>query len=461
MAAPISGSLSPSVDVLTFAITAVSVFYVYKQQPSQYPYVKGLLIGVHLFFEGVIVFEILRNFITTPDFMDLYTIFATSFILWDVVLLTGIAYSVYFRPGGRGFLGKIKSIFYRWPHGIIFLAFMIYTGYTDVYLVSAMPYSIVSLQSLGGVITTSTAFEPYFLILSVLDLLFFLTYPSALLILATRKVKDKAVRSALIILPISWAGIGAELLIFNGYLITLGLDLTAFGYIIAAFAFAISASIFRRASLLSSFFEPPSQLVPPTSPFSNRITTADVSFEGAKSLLEVDPSSDYDDAVKEFAVEQISKGALVFVFTSRGSPVFNALSNMSAVRFYMMTSKVSYPKPTELPNELLVPQNDQAVLLDLLDKTVSSTAGNKASVIFDSISDLIQYGGFESTYKFIKQSNEILSSPLVSSLFLLASGAHEEKVLSLTRSLFPNHLSYDARGLRLTRGGHTAEKPTK
>ena len=467
MAAPLSAALSPSVDLLTFAIAAISVYYVYKQQPSQYPYVKGLLIGVHLFFEGVIVFEFLRNFYVDPNlpatqlFMDVYTVAATSFILWDVILLTAIAMSVNFRPGGVGIWGRIKTMFGRWPHGSIFAAFIVYVAVMEIYLVTAAPYSILQLTDVAGAIRVSTQFDSLFLILTVLVLLFFLSYPSALLISATRKAKDPAVRRALIILPTCWTGIGLELLIFNGYLITGGIDAVSFGYVIAAVAFATTAAIFRRASLLSSFFEPLPQFVLPTSPFSNRIATAGVSFEGAKSLLEVDTSSNYEDAVKEFAVEQISKGALVFVFTSRGSPVFNALSDMAGVRFYMMTSKVSYPKPTEVPNEVLVPQNDQAVLLDLLDKTVTSTAGNKASVILDSISDLILYGGFEGTYKFIKQSNEILSSSAVSSLFLLASGAHEEKILNLTRSLFPNHLLYDARGLRLTRGGRGTEKTPK
>jgi hypothetical protein len=466
MVAPIAAALSPSVDLLTFAIIAVSVYYVYKQQPSQYPYVKSLLIGVHLLSEGVIILEFLRNFVPSPLtdlnwilFMNLYTIFASSFILWDVVLLTGIAYSVYFRPGGLGFLSRVKSIFFRWPHGFMLLGFVIFTIYTDGYLIAARPYSTTQLESLGGVITTSTAFQPYFLALSVADLIFFFGYPSSLLILAAGGAKDKDVRSALIILPICWSGIGLDLLIVNGFLISIGLDFVYVGYIVAAVAFAITGSIFRRASLLSSFFEPVSQIVPVTSPFSKRVAAAGVSFEGTRSLLEVDPSSNYEDVVKEFSVEQISHGALVFVFTSRGSPVFHSLSDRVGVRFYIMTSKVSYPKPTDLPNEVLVPQNDQAVLLDLIDKTVASTAESKASVIFDSISDLILYLGFEGCYKFIKQANEILSSPKVSGLFLLTSGAHEDKMLSLIRSLFPNHLLYDARGLKLTRGGRQAEKP--
>jgi len=388
--------------------------------------------------------------------MSLYTNFASSFILWDVVLLTAIAYSIYFRPGGLGFLGRLRSIFFRWPHGYVLLGFILYTFYTDAYLIIASPYSIQLIESLGGVITTSTSFQPYFLVLSVADLIFFFGYPSSLLILAAGGSKDRDVRRALIILPVCWTGIGLDLLIVNGFLISIGFDFIYLGYVLAAAVFAITASVFRRASLLSSFFEPVRRLLPATSPFSGRISRG-VTFDGTESLLEVDSSSDYEEVVRDFAVEQNSHGSLVFVFTSRGSPVYNTLSLLEGVRFYLLTSKVSYPKPTELANEILAPQNDHAVLLDLLDKTVTSTAGSRVSVIFDSISDLILYSGFESCYKFIKQANEILSSPQVSSLFLVTSGAHEEKIINLMRGLYANHVVYDNIGLKLTRGGRAVE----
>ncbi len=457
--APVELVLYPLVHIITLQIVGVSAFYVYRQKMTAYSYGRGPLIAVHIFFAGLVFFELLRTTLpVSTSFVAIYTVGGTIFVLVDVVLLTLLALTVYLLPKGLGYRGIITEMLSKKTHALLFAAYVAFIVLTAGYLVLAQPFDPnTQAKSVFGLPLPSPQFTPFYLELLLGILLIFLIYPAFLLLLASRKVKDKAVRRVLVILPICWSGIGLDLLAFNGYILSLGIDATPFGYLIASVAFGVTALVFRRASLLTGFFEPVGQLVPATSPFSGRIPTGGVSFDGAESLLEVDPSSNYEEVVRNFAVEQSSHGALVFVFTSRGSPVFNVLSGLEGVRFYLLTSKVSYPKPTERPNEVLAPQNDQAVLLDLLDKTVTSTAGTKASVIFDSISDVILYSGFESCYKFIKQANEILSSPQVSSLFLLTSGAHEERVVNLVRSLYANHVAYDAHGLRLTRGGQAAE----
>jgi len=447
-----------SIDILTFAIAAISLYFVTQQKPSQYPYVKSLLILVHIFFEGVVVLETLRNVITTPSFTDLYTVGATSFILWDVVLLTIIAYSVYVRPGGRGILGRLKSIFLRWPHGFILATFLVYMGASEAYLGTQHPWSIVSLTTLDGVTLSSTSFNPTFLYDSLLTLVFFLAYPTLLLIRETLQVRDPDVKRALVILPFCWVGIGAELLFFNGYLVAIGFDLIAVGYVIAALAFGIAATIFRRASLISSFFQPIPGISPAVLPAARR--EGPVLAAALPALLVVDPAANYEAAVRDFAAEKVSRGGLVYVFTSKGSPIYNSLSALAGARFFILTSQVSYPKTSDKENELLVPQNDPAVLLDLLDKTIASTADTPVSFVIDSISDFILYLGFESSYKFVKQANEILDRPKVSSLYLITTGAHEERVMSLTKSLFRMHLTYDAAGLKVTRAT-SAESTSK
>ncbi|MDG7022371.1 MAG: lipoate--protein ligase family protein, partial [Nitrososphaerota archaeon] len=72
-------------------------------------------------------------------------------------------------------------------------------------------------------------------------------------------------------LPFCWFGIGAEVLVFNGFLVTLGYDLIPIGYSIAGILFGVTAAIFRRASapVLSSLgacgvdarLDPPNSLV--------------------------------------------------------------------------------------------------------------------------------------------------------------------------------------------------------
>jgi hypothetical protein len=123
------------------------------------------------------------------------------------------------------------------------------------------------------------------------------------------------------------------------------------------------------------------------------------------------------------------------------------------VRFYILSAKVSYPKPEENePLQILIPNNDQAVILDLIDKTISAAeAPTQVAIVFDSISDMILSGGFEGTYKFVKQVNETTGNGRTAALFLMTLGAHDEKVVSFVRSLFPTQLVDDAGGLRMTR----------
>ncbi len=121
------------------------------------------------------------------------------------------------------------------------------------------------------------------------------------------------------------------------------------------------------------------------------------------------------------------------------------------MRLYILTTRVSYPTPGDQPNEVSVPQNDQAIILDVIDKTVHANPEGKVAIIYDNISDLILSAGFEETYKFLKQINEIVNDPRVNALFLLTAGAHPAENVSLIRSLFPFHISYDSTGLKFTR----------
>ncbi len=461
MAASGLSIVNVTIDVFAFAVAAISLYFVSRQKTSSYPYVKSLLVLVHVFFEGVVFLEILRNFVETSSFLDIYTVFATSFILWDVVFLTVIAFAVYVRPGGKGVAGRLRAVFFRWPHGLILAAFVVFIGAAEAYLVVGHPYSGVSLATLDGVLglpsvtLESTAFNTNFLGVSLLTLVFFLAYPTTLLIRETLQVKDPDVRKALVVLPFCWVGIGSELLLFNGYLVAIGYDFIAVGYAIAAMVFGVAATIFRRASLLSSFFEPVA-VTAPRGPVPTAGRAGVVFDAGMPVLFEVDPSTNYETSLASYVGGKTASGGLVYVFTSKGSPVYNAIAGITGARFYLMTSHVSYPKTSDKENELLVPQNDMAVLLDLLDKTVASTAGTPLSVVFDNISDFILYLGFEASYKFVKQANEILDRPKVSSVYLMTMGAHDERVMSLTKSLFRMHAKYDSGGLKVTRGSGAA-----
>jgi len=447
--------LYPLVHIVTLEITALSAYYIYRQKITAYQYTKGLLLAVHLLFAGVVIFEFLRTAFLSVDFITTYTIGGTELILADVVLLTLLAVTVYLVPSGIGNKSIAKLLWEKKVHVALFGAYTAFIVYAGVYLAAVQPFTSKEVPSVTGASVPITVFTTYYLVLLLLVLAVFILYPSLMLVFAARKVKDPSVSRVLNILPIIWSGIGVDLLFFNGYLLSSNIDATPFGYLIASVAFGVSALVFRRASLLTAFFEPvrPTGKFTAEFPFTEHLGVPATFLPGRTLLLETDPSVAFEQVVTDFARQSLSNNSTVYVFTGKGSPIFNALQKVSGVRFYILSTKVAYPKPEENePSQILIPSNDQAVMLDLIDKTISAaTAPAQVAFVFDSVSDMVLSGGFEGTYKFVKQVNETTGNGRTAALFLMTLGAHDEKVVSFIRSLFPTQLIDDAAGLRVTR----------
>jgi len=303
----------------------------------------------------------------------------------------------------------------------------------------------------------ATQYHPFYLELLLGILLIFMVYPSGLLLIARSRSTDEGVREAFTVLPVAWVAIGLDLLFFNGYLLNEGVDASAIGYLVAAAAFAATAATFRRATLLSAFFQPTASvsvpLVTPASTFSGQLGLQASDVFGKAYLLQEDPSVKYEESIKAFALElgTMQPQHLLFSFTSRGSPVYNSISGLDSVRFFTLTTKVSYPKPGELPTEVLVPSHDQSQLLNILNKAI--TTNPKSGLVFDGITDLILSSGLETTYKFLKQAIEMTSSLSITSIFLITAGAHNEREDSIVRSLFSNQLSYKSGHLSVDKMG--------
>lgn len=167
-------------------------------------------------------------------------------------------------------------------------------------------------------------------------------------------------------------------------------------------------------------------------------------------LLEADPSSNYERAVSRFAREMVSNGRSVFAFTSKGSPVDLLLHEIPEVRFFIL-SNVSYPKASDQAREAIVPGNDPAVLLSVIDEAVTKAPGSRTAMVFDNISSLILEIGFHEAYKFLKHVNEIVGSSDVVALFIIMSKAHEDAQVSLIKNLYSAHFAYDGAGLKATK----------
>ena len=457
----------PAILLITLLITATSAIYVNRQKTLEYPQVKNLLVMVHIFFMGVVTLELVRTFIPVPPsctpanvnvclpslttgFLAVYTISNTTFVLADVFLLTLVAVAVYYRPSGRSVSSILRDVAKHQLGATLLMTYAAYIFIAEGYiLLVPTAFQPQIINTLVGSTVVATQFDTEYLDLLLGILLIFIVYPSGLLALARRRTGDTEVRKAFAILPIAWTGIGIDLLIFNGYLLNQGIDASAVGYLFAAAAFSVTAATFRRATLLTAFFQPgvtatatPTVVSAPSSTFSGRLNLKTEDTSGKVFLMEVDPASKFEDPVRDFAHELGADNQVVFTFTAAGSPVYAALQGLANVRFFTMTRKVSYPKPGERPNEVLVPSSDQSVLLNVLDKAITSNPNLRFGVVFDSISDLVLSSGLEVTYKFLKQANEMLSSKRVTTLFLMTGGAHAEREVNVVKSLFGNILSF-------------------
>ncbi|MDH2900037.1 MAG: hypothetical protein PXY39_03620 [archaeon] len=445
------------IGLFTLFATGISGYYMYRQRTTSYNDARNLIVAVHIFFGGTISLEIARASFGTDLFLRLYVVLGTIFILLCVELLTMLAWSVYLPIRKTGIRNLLSGISRNRLHFMIFAAGSAYITFVITYLVVGSPYSFQSAPIL------TNQFNPIFLALLFSVLIMFMTYPTTLFIGARRKTTLPNVKTALVLLPIAWIGIGLDLLIFNAFPNPAGIDLLPIGYLIAALGLAATSTIFRRASLLAGFFESrkadsmdkipvaqPQATKASSKPFSKQLGLGEDAFSGRKFLLEVDSSTSYERVVNDFVTELSNIDYSVFVFTTRGSPIYNSLRS-SPSRFYLLSTTVSYTTVSAIPTEVLVPQSDPAVLLDAMQKTIETDSITPIGIVFDSVSDFIMSLGLETSYKFLKKTLEAIDSDRITALFLMTSGAHEDRQTSLVKSLFSNQIKFGAKGLEANR----------
>jgi hypothetical protein len=448
--------LSLTVYVFTLAIEIISVFLVYRQRATTYPSVRSSLLGVYVLSIAILFLELTRLLLVTPPpaFIRFYAASGVTLVLLVVVLLTLSALGIYLRPKqGGSFEDLFQDILSRKRETAIFFSFLAYVLFSAYVIDFFEPYIPVSATDLFLGPIPSVKYNPIAVGLLAGVLIFFIVYPSPLFFLTARKIPNDQVRRNLVILPICYIGVGVDLLIVEGYLTEIGITANAVAFLIWGALFSVTAVVFSNASTVSSFFDvsPRARTVQTgisKSPFSERLPkNQDIQQLGNSILLEVDPAVKYENVVQDFANELIGNNYIVFVFTSKGSPVFSSLSKLKETRFYLLSASVSYVKPTSEPYHMLIPQNDFAVLLDAVQRTSELAANAKIGLIFDNLSDMITNADFESSYKFLKRQNEVVNDPNVIKLFLMIKGAQDTKQTNLIKSLFSVHLSNDSRGL--------------
>jgi len=325
--------LSPAVDLVAIIVVLFSALNISRQSITSYFQVRTLFIAVHVIFSIIVIFEFLRNFITSYNFLYVYTIVNTTLVLTDVSLLTLITHAIYKPPEGDKVIDIAKSITKQ--RRLFFLPFfLLYLGFAEVYLIFGQPFQPVTLNDIFNITRFSTVFDVEYLYVLLIVLLVFSIYPTGLLLVSRRHTKDRYVRRVLMILSVTWIGIGLILLVFNGFLIVEQIDATSVGYLLAAILFAVTAAQFKKSTVLSSFFEVRSPIKEKeVIPFAKKIERPAPS--SSIYLFEIVPAFGSHDRLLEFVSKVVSEGYVPFVFTQRGSAVYQSLSRIENVRFFL------------------------------------------------------------------------------------------------------------------------------
>jgi hypothetical protein len=439
-------------QVIALGVGGVSFYYVYRQKTRAFGCPRTLLIAMIFAFMGMALLDVTRTVSGGMGFVPYYAIGTNLLASTTAVLAAMLAVAVYIRPAGAGLTEFLKALRGRRSLALILAAYLAYFVSLGAYFLLTRPFIPGDVAAITGVMVPIPEYSGTTVLLQLIGAVLYVSFPPALLLLASRGVGDLVAKRALVVLAVCWVGLGATFFVFFGYLIGRGVDATPFGVLIASSGVGVIATQFRRTSTLTGMFEPVQEGQPfkETYPFTSKLGMPHDLLRGRNFLLEADSPIACASTVADLSIELLSSGYVVYVFTSKGSPLYQALSSIAAVRFLLLSSNVSYPKPGDEAREVLVPNGDHSVLLDVVERTADGDTA-KVGIIFDSITDILLLSGFEGTYKFLKQVNEMVNRTNLVSMFLLTKGAHDERTLRVIRSLFSNQLTYEATSLKITR----------
>ena len=367
------------------------------------------------------------------------------------MLLVAGAQGIYFNPGVtyKTYFGELRK---RPGHAGLFGVFVALTVVVALFSSVIQPATATMVVDFAGRQVPSISVTGSMVALVVGLLAFFLAYPTAIMMVGARRVEEPRLRRSLFGLGLGWAAVTSLYVVAEVYVWTLGVDATGLMYLANSVIFYAVIRNFRMSATLAGFVEtaPVAQQAQATAPGSGRMSPLTDSLVGKKVLYEVDPTVPYEGTLRKTLEELAWAGNPVFVYTPKASPLHDALSGATGVKFFLTTSGVSYMKIADDTSEVLVPQSDTAIFLDVADKTMASRHGGIVFV-FDSVSELLLMTGVEKTYKFLKQFLELLHEPRATAFFIFIGKAHESKETNLLRGIFPTHLVEDSEGPRLSR----------
>lgn len=166
--------------------------------------------------------------------------------------------------------------------------------------------------------------------------------------------------------------------------------------------------------------------------FSKQISTTIDEISGKKVLVEFKPRSAFEDQVRKFVMECLANGLKCVVFTMQGSKVHKAVSNIDGLDLYLLVATPTRGREDkELPS---LPIQDTTRILDTLNMV---TDDENTAIVFDNLSDIIHFLGFEKAYRPVRQMVELFSRLQTSPVMVLFnSDAHDKHVKSTIEGLF-------------------------
>ena len=440
----------PLVYGLAFAITLVSGGLLYRQRLSAYQVVRSAVLGIYALITLLMLVDMYRVTLGTLSVIPAYSAVSIALGLLQGLLLLVAAQGIYFGPATtrRNFLRELAK---RRGHLALFVVFVCLIAIVELFPVAFQPPSSGLVTDIAGNHVPAMKVASNLIVLVLGALVFFLVYPTSLLILSATKIDDRRLRRSVVNMGLGWAAVSGLFVLAEVAKWTVAFDFTGLMYVADAAVFFMVIRDFRKSASLAGFVAPKKPAPERESEKAEaELSSLAESVVGRKLLYEVDPEVPYEKTLRGILEELAWAGHAVFVFTPRSGPLHDALSGGTSLKFFLTTSGVSYMKVSEDTSEVLVPQGDTAIFLDVADKTLNSRKGGIVFV-FDNVSELLLLIGLERTYKFLKKFLELLHEQRSTAFFLFIRKAHESREVNLLRGIFPSNFVEDPQGARLVK----------
>lgn len=455
MITPVSLALNVLGYLVALAITVVSGYYTYRQRLTAYQLVRDFLALVYGVIVVLMAVDLARVATGSPALMSAYPVVAFGLGFVEAILLLSAAVGGYLRPNGSSYGLLIRDLGTHAFHFAMFALFIVGTVAAEVYLAVLKPFSTVEAHDFAGGTVKAVAYDNSFALAVGVLFFFFLAYPVTLLVLGALRVKNPQMRRAQFGLAAGFGGSTAIYLASSLSLFDYGLDVTALAYVVLSLFFGLAARNFRHAAVFAGFVLP---IVPEggrTPRKEERTSTREgvqvALVDGRLALAEVDTSVAYEETVLELVRDFFAEKRGVFVISVKGSRLHTLLSTVPGVRLYTMSESARYIVPsTTRSDEVNIPLFDVGILIQVLERTLGS-ATEPVALIFDSVSDMVIYTGFQTCYKFLKEAGAIASGKKAVVLFVMFGGFEDTRSATAIKSVFPSQLRIGAEGVEIVR----------